>query len=511
MSVTLQYNPAPQPANGSTKTFFTTFSFLEASDLLVYVDGVLKSLDVDYEVSGEGLASGGSVTFFIEPLAGSSVLINRKTLASQPEDFVFNDALPTQVVERALDRCIMVVQELTASEGAYLRYPLGEENPQTLLPGTGDRAYKVLGFDGSGVLKMYLPSEIVGLGTVSPTIEDLTVYDNFVSSGLASVKNLKIEGTEFLLRKALSGDRIEQIYGPGTYVRYDPPSKGWDVFVDNNVVATLQGGQLRNVGALLLKLPTSNHKIFGLLSLNGNPVINLDANDYFHFGLSSNDLDLNLVDGLKFRFSPNGTFTTYTGNGVAGGGVTTGVVTAVTGNITTVNATTVNATTVNATTVNATTINGALKQNIVIESKLDTQDISSGAGWTKVLEKAITVSSGTKVDISAMVNVAMGASGDRCVFAIYRNGVNIANPTSSGSRLKAHASANGNYGNSGQCDTVGISLLDTHGTSGVVTYAVYCNPISSNVRINYAFNESDNTSWARFESNLKLVEVSTIA
>jgi len=94
------------------------FQFQNNEDIIVKLTDPLGSESlleegVDYTlVNGE---PGGTVTLSVEPEAGSSLYIYRSTDLSQATDLPATGVLPVEVVERMIDRVVMMVQEIVLS------------------------------------------------------------------------------------------------------------------------------------------------------------------------------------------------------------------------------------------------------------------------------------------------------------------------------------------------------------------------------------------------------------
>jgi hypothetical protein len=93
--------------------FSVPFRFLAISDLvvLVRVDATgadtTKTLDTHYSVSGEGAATGGTVTFLIEdgePQTGETLIIYGNPAMTQLVDYIAGGTFPAESHEEALDR-----------------------------------------------------------------------------------------------------------------------------------------------------------------------------------------------------------------------------------------------------------------------------------------------------------------------------------------------------------------------------------------------------------------------
>ena len=142
--------------NGSTTIFSFPRPFAANGDLKVYLvaaSGVatLQTFSTHYSVSGAGDPSGGLVTFLTAPPTGQTVLIYRDTTATQGLDLDAVTVLPPTSLEAALDRSILLINELKTARDRSLRMADSETVASLpALPIAAARANKVLGFDGDG-------------------------------------------------------------------------------------------------------------------------------------------------------------------------------------------------------------------------------------------------------------------------------------------------------------------------------------------------------------------------
>lgn len=134
-------------ADGIQTEFPTDFEFLEADDIVVYVDGAEV---VGYSVTG-GQGEEGTVVFAAPIPDQSSVDVLRKTALTQ---LVYTAALATPAtLERTLDRITRILQSQERVDSQAVRVPpyelVGIE-----LPPIAERAGKYLAFDtvGDGVV-----------------------------------------------------------------------------------------------------------------------------------------------------------------------------------------------------------------------------------------------------------------------------------------------------------------------------------------------------------------------
>lgn len=98
--------------NGSTTVFAYTFKIYQKQDIEVLVDSTVKTVDVDYTVSGVGDLSGGNVTFTAAPASSTTVTLLRKQPPSQLNTYQANEPFPATRIERDLDKLVMQVQQL---------------------------------------------------------------------------------------------------------------------------------------------------------------------------------------------------------------------------------------------------------------------------------------------------------------------------------------------------------------------------------------------------------------
>lgn len=125
-----------------------------ATDLVVYVDGVLQTLNVHYTVAPSSIGNyeGGLVTFLVAPPVGvRNVILERAVPNNQLAQYPTNDKFPSAVHQKVVDKLTVLVQQIGQRIGRML----------TLDPAapTGDPIYipepepgKVLAWDDDGKL-----------------------------------------------------------------------------------------------------------------------------------------------------------------------------------------------------------------------------------------------------------------------------------------------------------------------------------------------------------------------
>lgn len=104
--------------NGVTTAFAYPYYFLENAHIAVLrtvagVDSVPVN-GVDYNVTGEKIPAGGTVTFVTPPAVGDTITIYRDIPITQLVDYVVDDNFPAETHEQALDKITMILQYLAS-------------------------------------------------------------------------------------------------------------------------------------------------------------------------------------------------------------------------------------------------------------------------------------------------------------------------------------------------------------------------------------------------------------
>lgn len=177
MTVSSTTNRKTFTGNGSTTSFaLSPVTFFESSDLAVYVvttaTGAKTTLveNTDYTISspipfdGTGTVdmTGGSVPYGA-PSAAQTLVVVRTLPLTQETDFVNNDASDAEVVEDALDRLVMIEQQLKAQlDRAFHLSDSDVSGVDLELPEVSARASKFVSFDATGALEMSVGSDGTG-------------------------------------------------------------------------------------------------------------------------------------------------------------------------------------------------------------------------------------------------------------------------------------------------------------------------------------------------------------
>lgn len=270
----------PFDGNGVTTSFPFTFKVFAAADLRVVrttPSGVESDLTLnsDYSVTLNGdqdANPGGTVTY---PISGSPLPAGwRLTLIGdidylQPTDITNGGGFYPQVIENALDRNVMLIQQVAEEAGRSIRVAVSDDTTSGLeLPAQASRADKVLGFDANGDFRVYdtnVSVRATGLEvftatggqtvfttpfTYVPNANALLVFQNgaVLTPG---VDFTETSGTEFTLTVgATGGDTVVALAG----LDVTGGVQG-DQIVDGTVTAAKLASTL-NLSSKTLTLPT---------------------------------------------------------------------------------------------------------------------------------------------------------------------------------------------------------------------------------------------------------------
>ena len=193
MTVTTTNTRAELNGNASAGPFQCGFRILTDSDLLVYVEGILKTLTTHYTVANAGTTTNATVTFTSGnyPASGTAnVVLVRSVPYTQTADYQNNTALDAETLETSFDRGTMQIQQNISNSDRALKFGdtvTGVTSSVTEITTAGTaRANKILGFDASGNI-----SATLELGTnrgnwatsTAYVVRDLVKQNNGADSG----------------------------------------------------------------------------------------------------------------------------------------------------------------------------------------------------------------------------------------------------------------------------------------------------------------------------------------
>lgn len=148
---------ADYTGNGSTTAFTVPFYFLDNTHVLVIRTQISTgtattlALTTDYNVTGAGVGTGGTVTTVVAPTSDQKISILRNVPLTQLTHYVENDPFPAASHEKALDQLTMEVQQLQEAISRAIKI---SQNNTISTPdmnvSASMRANMVLAFDANG-------------------------------------------------------------------------------------------------------------------------------------------------------------------------------------------------------------------------------------------------------------------------------------------------------------------------------------------------------------------------
>ena len=163
--------------DGATSAFSYTFRIFAAADLEVVINDLITDttlvLTTNYTVTGVGSKAGGLVTLLgpLAPLTSLHTITIRRVLPlTQDTDLRNQGAYLPEVVEDALDRLLMQIQQQGSNELINIKLPATEIGTaaKTTLPSVANRLSKVFGWNAAG--------EIIAVATVPTSGVTATAY-----------------------------------------------------------------------------------------------------------------------------------------------------------------------------------------------------------------------------------------------------------------------------------------------------------------------------------------------
>jgi hypothetical protein len=123
MTVSTTYAPLSYSGNGATTAFSVTWPFYSGSLVVTLISSsgveTVRTIVTHYTVAGgtaaNGLPATGTVTMLTAPASGETLRITRVTPKTQASTWAENDPFPQKVIEAALDRLTLMMQEAEAA------------------------------------------------------------------------------------------------------------------------------------------------------------------------------------------------------------------------------------------------------------------------------------------------------------------------------------------------------------------------------------------------------------
>lgn len=158
MTLSTAINSNRYSGDGSTTTFAYTFKIFADSQIKVILKnkttGVesVQALGSDYTLTGVTESGGGNIVFTTAPANTVNVVARRNIAYTQETQYIANDAFPASAHEDALDRIVMLAQQINTEDTLTVRLPEGDIGAglTTTLPSVADRKNRYVMFDDSG-------------------------------------------------------------------------------------------------------------------------------------------------------------------------------------------------------------------------------------------------------------------------------------------------------------------------------------------------------------------------
>lgn len=253
MTVSTTVNKLAYTGNGVTTLYGFPIPFIAASDLQVYVAGVLKTLTTDYTISGSApYPAGANVTFVVAPANAAAILIVRTRPYTQTLDLVPNDPLPADTVEQLLgDHTVMLIQQvkeitdrsftlpITDTSGASTTIPTPVANQLLAWNASATALVNSTGTPGpSGPSYPYAAA--VGVDTITATFspvitlaEGTTVVLKLAGANTITNPTLNANGlgAKTITKKGGSALAVGDLFGNLTYVilSYNLANTRWEL------------------------------------------------------------------------------------------------------------------------------------------------------------------------------------------------------------------------------------------------------------------------------------------
>ena len=171
MTVSSQTPINRSTGNGVTTVFPYGFKIISEADIEVTVDGVVKTLNVDYTVSGVGNEAGGNVTMTAAPANLASVVRRRNMALVRTTDYQDQGEMPAATLDNDFDSAVLMIQQVDEQIGRAVTVPAGVTGFNGQLPDPVSSMFLRINSAADG---FDLVSEVTpGALTVTPFIETL--------------------------------------------------------------------------------------------------------------------------------------------------------------------------------------------------------------------------------------------------------------------------------------------------------------------------------------------------
>lgn len=179
----------PYLGDGAAVTLPFAFKVFQASDLRVVRTNTAGTesnlvLDSDYTVAlnpNQDTSPGGTITLAVPAEVGARTTIGSAIAPLQKVQLANNGGFYADVINGALDRLTILVQQLVEAQGRSVHVPFSDSGGGFDLAGSAVRANKVLGFDASGNPAFTVPVS----GSAADVALQLGTLINYLAAGLS--------------------------------------------------------------------------------------------------------------------------------------------------------------------------------------------------------------------------------------------------------------------------------------------------------------------------------------
>lgn len=184
-------------ATAAQTAFVVPFVFFENSDLKVYQNATLLTLDTDYTVTGAEDEDGGTVTLLTGATVGDEILITRHVPVEQTTHIPPSGPLDVPAINVQISKLVTMIQQQADQTERAVHLPDNDSTVSAELASAATRSNRLLGFDTNGDLIYPLGPTFVDTtasgvavvdtrATASVTIFDASI-NAIVTLGLAAV------------------------------------------------------------------------------------------------------------------------------------------------------------------------------------------------------------------------------------------------------------------------------------------------------------------------------------
>ncbi len=184
MTVTANTTRNDLVGNGQS-VYSYTFQINDASDLAVYIDGSIQTLNTHYTVSGVGNGSGGTIEFTlydannvrIHPTSSNFIILAMQMDLDRDTNYQTSGFFASADVNNDFDRLWLATNQQQTRLDRSINVPVNDVTRSMALPFYNQRANKVLAFDSNGAV------------TVGPLVSDTNTIAG-ISSDISTVAGI---------------------------------------------------------------------------------------------------------------------------------------------------------------------------------------------------------------------------------------------------------------------------------------------------------------------------------